>query len=217
MAIAGIADITYSMGQSTDPIVDFINTKFNGVLTATHDEDSDNNTIDIHITDANNHEIIDLLVYNGSSSAKVLIYNHSGNATTYSLSSSNTAHWGIYTCSHGLLLRCVNNLSVEMWAYITINDDGTVIYGGSPSKSTGTSPTEFTTHIWALSPYTTTATSRIAGSTSLLNLVYNGDFGVVSISQYGYFALYNQYPYTIGVINLNDALYISNGWFMIRD
>lgn len=218
MAISGITNITYSMGQSRDPITDFINAKFSGVLTATHTEDTTNQLVEIHITDTNNHEIMKLSVYYLlGDDCYIHFYNHSGTVTSYAIPNGTKGHWSVYACSNGLLIRAVNESNDEMWAYISINEDGTIIYGGSPKADTAVSPTSFLTVVWGLSPYTTTATSREAGCTSLANLIHNGGYGELSVAEYAYFALYNQYPHTIGVLNLGDNLYISNGWFVIKD
>lgn len=216
MAISGLLDIHYTIGMSTDPIVDFINTKFSDKLVATHEENINTGT-KIHIKDTNNHEIMRLLTFYEGAATTATLYNHSGTIGTYNLSNGTKAHWSIYACTNGLLIRDVNESAAEMWIYITFNEDGTIIYGISPATTTGQSPTSFVTATWDLSEYTTTATSREAGCTSLANLIHNGGYGELSVAEYAYFALYNQYPHTIGILNLGDNLYISNGWFVIKD
>ena len=219
MAISGITNIVYSMGMDTDPIVDFINEKFSGKLVATHQESTGTDKYTyIHIADTNNHEIIRLQTYHLSGySTNAVLYNHSGTIGTYDVLGGEAGHWSAYACTNGLLIRDVNGSNAEMWIYITFNEDDTIIYGISPTTTTGQSPTSFVTATWSLSPYTTTATSREAGCTSLANLIHNGGYGELSVAEYAYFALYNQYPHTIGVLNLGDNLYISNGWFVIKD
>lgn len=214
MAISGITNITFETGQTADPLADFINEKFSGTLTATHENVT--NWTETHISDSNNHKIMTLVTSTGSTS-QIILYNHSGTVYTYELANGAAAHWSIYACTNGLLVRDVNESGAEIWGYITFNEDGAIIYGGSPSTSTGQSPPTFITATWNLTAYTTTATSREAGCTSLANLIHNGGYGELSVAENAYFALYNQYPHTIGVLNLGDNLYISNGWFVIKD
>lgn len=219
MAITGLTDIEYTTGMQSDPLVNFINAKFSGKLVATHEENDISNWTKIHIKDTSEHEIISLQTYHSGESTvtNAILYNHSGTIGTYTVANGLDGHWSIYACSNGLLIRDVNESNSEMWVYITFNEDGEIIYGVSPATTTGQSPTTFVTATWSLAAYTTTATSRGAGCTSLANLIHNGGYGELSIAEYAYFALYNQYPHTIGVLNLGDNLYISNGWFVIKD
>ena len=215
MSISGVTNIAFTTGQETDPLADLINAKFSNI-SAEHVVGG-GSTPYLHIKDSDNHTLITLTLYNGAGSVYMEIFNHSGNAVTYSLAGGNNILWSVYTCTNGLLLRAVNASAYEFWCYVTINENGDVIYGASPSTATASSPTEFKTLVWGLSAYTTTATSREAGCTSLANLIHNGGYGELSVAEYAYFALYNQYPHTIGVLNLGDNLYISNGWFVIKD
>lgn len=216
MAISGVTNITYTYGSTDQTIENFINEKFGDYVTATHEVSGAH--IYCHIKDKDNHEIIKLHLHEqGGSYTDIFTYNTSGQVSDVKVSGSTVGHWSVYSCTNGLLIRVVNESSSEAWAYITVNSDGQLIYGTSPTTTTAQSPTSFTTIVWDLPAYTTTATSRSAGSTSLLNMVHNGGYGEVSIAENAYFALYNQYPHATGVLNLNDKIYLSNGWFVLAD
>ena len=218
MAISGVTDIVYVNNSSDQTIENFINEKFADYLTATHQ--TANQNVYCHIKDKDNNEIMKITLHlAGGSSAYIDLYNHSGSTKQIGIaaSNSNRVHWSVYACTNGLLIYGVTANNDEIIAYITINEDGTIIYGASPSTTTAQVPTEFYTGVWDNNLYTTTATIHEAGSTSLLNLVYAGDYGVVSVAEKGYFALYAQYPHAIGVLNLNDKIYLTNGWFVIAD
>lgn len=216
MAISGITNITFTNGQQNNPLVDFINEKFGDYVTATHEVSGAH--VYCHIKDKDDHEIIKLHLFEqGGSNTNIYTYNTNGQVSNEAVSGSTKGHWSIYSCTNGLLIRVVNESSSEAWGFITVNSDGKLIYGTSPTTTTAQSPTTFSTIVWELPAYTTTATSRSAGSTSLLNMVHNGEYGEVSIAENCYFALYNQYPHTPGVLNLNDKIYLSNGWFVIED
>ena len=216
MAISGITNITYSYQSQDQTLENFINEKFGDYVTATHEVSSAH--IYCHIKDKDNHEIIKLHLHEqGGSYTNIYTYNTSGQVSNIQVSGSTVGHWSVYSCSNGLLIRVVNESSSEAWAFIGVNSDSKLIYGTSPTTTTAQSPTSFQTIVWDLSAYTTTATSRTAGSTSLLNLVHNGGYGELSVAENIYFALYTQYPHTIGVLNLNDEFYITNGWFVIKD
>ena len=219
MAISGILDQTTTDTNPNMAIVDYINTKFGDKLIASQEVNTSFNYVLLNIQEkAEGHRIMQCRLYQASgSSTYIQIYNHNGLVVKYDISGGDLGRWSLYGCSNGLLIRNFNGTDTEQWAYITFNTDGEVIYGVSDVASTAACPTSFKTVVWNEDALTTTITNVQAGATSLFNLVYKGEYGVTTLAEKAYYAIYAQYPYTIGTLNINDNYYISNGWFVIAD
>lgn len=219
MAISGILDQTTTAANPNMAFVDYINTKFGDKLIASQDVDTSWAYVKLNIQDkANGYRIMECMLYQSTARAMwIEIFNHNGSVVKISLGGGDKGHWSIYGCSNGLLIRSVNESNSEAWAFITFNADGTIIYGTSDVASTGACPASFKTAVWNEDALTTTITNVQAGATSLFNLVYKGEYGVTTLAENAYYAIYAQYPYTIGTLDINDNYYISNGWFVIAD
>lgn len=219
MAISGILDQTTTDTNPNMAIVDYINTKFGDKLIASQEVNTEWHYVLLNIQEkASGRRIMQCRLYQRSGeSTYIEIYNSNGLIVKYAISNGEAGHWSLYGCSNGLLIRNFNGIDTEQWTYITFNTDGEVIYGASDVASTGVCPTSFKTAVWNEDAITTTITNVQAGATSLFNLVYKGEYGVTTLAEKAYYAIYAQYPYTIGTLNINDNYYISNGWFVIAD
>lgn len=219
MAISGILDQTTTATNPNMAFVDYINTKFGDKLIASQEVDTSWAYVSLNIQDkANGYRIMQCRLYQSTARAMwIEIFNHNGSVGKISLNGGDKGRWSIYGCSNGLLIRSVNESNIGAWAFITFNADGTIIYGTSDAANTGACPTSFKTAVWNEDALTTTISNVQAGATSLFNLVYKGEYGVTTLAENAYYAIYAQYPYTIGTLDINDNYYISNGWFVIAD
>lgn len=219
MAITGIIDQTTTDSNPNMSIVDYINTKFGDKLIASQSVDTTWKYVLLNIQDkTNGYRIMQCRLYQQAAQETYIeLYNNNGSVVKITVSGGNAGHWSIYGCNNGLLIRDVNESNSEAWAFITFNTDGTIIYGVSNTANTGECPTSFKTAVWNEDAITTTISNVQAGATSLFNLVYKGEYGVTTLAEHTYYAIYAQYPYTIGTLDINDKYYISNGWFVIAD
>lgn len=205
MAISGLINST-----SVNAIINFLNEKFGDKITASS---SSSGNITIKIGD---HTIfVNNTLYDGRMDEKM--YNSSGQL----LYSYNTTYGGygitVLACSNGFIMLSGNSSDRALY-FMTFNADGTIIYGGTPKFSASSySAGSFITTTWNTAAITTTASSVNANSTALVNMIYSGRFGENTISEKGYFALYNQYPSTYGIITINGNNYISIYCFYLKD
>lgn len=205
MAISGLINST-----SVNAIINFLNEKFGDKITAFS---STSGNITIKIGD---HTIlVNNTLYDGRMDETM--YNSSGQL----LRSTNVTYSGygitILACSNGFIMLSGNSSDHTLY-FMTFNADGTIIYGGTPKFSASSyTPANFKTTTWNTAAITTTASSLAANSTALVNMIYSGGFGENTIAEKGYFALYNQYPSTYGIITINGNNYISIYCFYVKD
>lgn len=204
MAISGLIN-----SQSINAIANFLNEKFGDKIIAS----ASSGTITLKI---DNHTIlVNSTLYDGRMDETM--YNSSGQL----LRSTNVTYSGygitILACSNGFIMLSGNSADRTLY-FMTFNADGTIIYGGTPKFSASSyTPANFITTTWNTAAITTTASSLAANSTALVNMIYRGGFGENTIAEKGYFALYNQYPSTYGIITINGNNYISIYCFYIKD
>lgn len=205
MAISGLINST-----SVNAIINFLNEKFGDKITA-----SSPSSGSIAIKIGNNTILVNNTLYDGRMDETM--YNSSGQL----LRSINVTYSGygitILACSNGFIMLSGNSSDRTLY-FMTFNADGTIIYGGTPKFSASSyTPANFVTTTWNTAAITTTAAALAANSTALVNMIYSGGFGENTIAEKGYFALYNQYPSTYGIITINGNNYISIYCFYIKD
>lgn len=205
MAISGIINST-----SASAFANLLNNTFGDKLTVTVDQyNGISITIDGHI----------IFEFNTLGDGRMFdyVYNSSGQILYNNNVTYTGARISVITSSNGFIVESKNDQNRALY-FLIFNADGTIIYGGTPKIETASfSYTSFKTTTWNTAVISTTATSLQATSTSLINLLYQGNFGQNSIAEKGYFALYNQYPSSLGIATLNNKNYIFAGCFYIAD
>lgn len=118
----------------------------------------------------------------------------------------------VTACSNGLILTYANSADI----FISLNSDGTIIYGSNYSGDSGKNfprvcrpdlanylSNEFTRHK--------------ASCTALVNFVTNAGLGDANVAaENAYYIPIYQYDGT-GIITLNNEKYITNGYWCIKD
>lgn len=204
MAISGIINST-----SARAVTNFLNSAFGDKLSATV---SQSNVISITV---DGHEIFRFGTL-GNAEMYDFVFNSSGQIINNNFMYSGS-QISVVACSNGFIAE-IQNTNYHALYFLTFNNDGTIIYGGTPKIATSSFKyTSFVTTTWNTVSISTTATSLQANSTTLVNLLYQGNFGQNSIAEKGYFALYNQYPSSLGIATLNNKNYIVAGCFYIAD
>lgn len=213
-------------GSLTDTIakINEISTANDWGITAATSATPTNNTLSISDTnghvliamtgittgrDDDNHGII--LYYNNGSSYR-------GNRSNYG---SGTLTATLYITSHGFII--VNNSYRNdgiCAAWVNVNDDGTIIYGGTDPTSTtlttlyghliGCKYDEPSYQALNFTPHTNTSV------TTLCNMIATGSLGEPSIAQYAFYSPVYQTTNT-GIVEIDDEQYVTNGYWCIKD
>lgn len=193
-----------------------------GITAATSGSPS-NNTL--AISDADNHVLMAVTgIANEASSSYhgVLFYYNNGtsNKGYSSGNGSGTKTATLYITSHGFIIinNSYNSANGICAAWININDDGTVIYGGTATTSTGSSIynhligckyDETTYQNLAFTPHTNPSGTTLCSATAV------GSLGEPQVAKYMFYAPVYQSALT-GEIEVDGERYVAYGgmWYL---